>query len=285
MKYLQKCFYLLLFLLSLSHQSRSQEPGEESPQALSEEVYEKAKPAVVKIVSDEGKRIGAGVLLAVHTDGVGFLMTSYRMIAGRDKVAVILKNYPEPLLGYTVDKWIDFDTDLAIIAIKNFPPAQQMITLGDSRSAKINETYAAMGHLEGSDWTLIPLTLIDENEKQFALQPIDYIGFQGGPLLDEDGNMIGLVVNGDGKAAGEDHLTLAVKSSVIKPIIREWFKPVNLQQKWREKGAGFATWVWAVGGGVLGGTIAMAIAIAGGGDEGPRGLPPPPEPPPTGTGN
>jgi S1-C subfamily serine protease len=282
MKRIKKWFYTLFILSTASIPLMSQELMQESQQIISKEGYEKSAPAVVKIVSDEGKRIGAGVILAVHTDGVGFLLTSYRMIAGRDKVAVILRNYPEPLLGYTVDKWIDFDTDLAIVAIKDFPPGQPVITLGASKSAQIGETLTIIGHIEGKDWMAIPVDLIESNERRFALEPMEYTGFVGGPLLNADGDMIGLVVTGDEEGTEEDHLTLAVKSEVIKPIIKKWFKPIDLQQKWREKRGGFATWVWAVGGGVLGGTIVTAIAVAGGGDEGPRGLPRPPNPPPTG---
>ncbi|MFQ6112897.1 MAG: serine protease [bacterium] len=282
MKRIKKCFYFVLLFSILSVQSKSQEVSEESQQVITQKGYEKSAPTVVKLVSDEGKRIGAGVVLAVHTENIGFLLTSYRMIAGRDKVAVILKNYPEPLLGYTVDKWIDFDTDLAVVAIKNFPSGQPVTTLGESKSAQITKTFTVIGHIEGKDWMPIPLELIDSDDRRFALAPAQYTGLEGGPLLDEDGNMIGLIVSGEKEPAEEAHLTLAVKSSVIKRMIKEWFQPVELQQKWREKGGGLATWIWAVGGGVLGGTVATAIAIAGGGEEGPRGLPRPPEPPPTG---
>lgn len=279
MKLIKKWFFVLLILSTGNIQSRSQEVNEELQQVISKEGYEKSAPTVVKIVSDEGKRIGAGVILAVHTENVGFLLTSYRMVAGRDKVAVILKNYPEPLLGYTVDKWIDFDTDLAIVAIKEFPPGQPATTLGESKSAQIGDKFTIIGHMEGNDWMPIPVELIDFDERRFALEPKEYTGFEGGPLLNNDGNMIALIVTGEEEPAEEGYLTLAVKSSVIKPIIKEWFQPVDLQQKWREKGGGLATWIWAVGGGLLGSTVATAIAIAGGGEEAPRGLPRPPDPP------
>ena len=70
----------------------------------------------------------------MHKEQVGFILTSYSMVAGRDKVAVILKDYPDPLLGHTIDKWIDFDSDLAIVAIKNFPEGQPVISLQESKS-------------------------------------------------------------------------------------------------------------------------------------------------------
>ncbi|MFQ5824127.1 MAG: serine protease [bacterium] len=281
MKLIRNCFNMVLILSIGIFQSWAQEQSEEPQQVLTQKGYNKSAPAVIKLVTDEGKKIGTGVILGVHKDDVGFVLTSYSTVAGRDKVAIILKNYPEPLLGYTVDKWIDFDTELAVVAIKKFPPGQPVITFGGSKSAKVGETFTIIGHIEGSDWMPIPLELMDSNERRFALESSEYSGFEGGPLLNENGYMIGLIVSEEEEAAEKGRLTLAVKSNVIKPIINEWFQPIELKQKWHEKGAGLATWIWAVGGGVLGGTVATAIAIAGGGEEAHKGLPRPPEPPPT----
>ncbi|MFQ5603755.1 MAG: serine protease [bacterium] len=259
----------------------AQEQSEPSaPQAvLTQKGYDKTAPAVVKLIADEGKKIGAGVVLGIHKDGAGFVLTSYSMVAGREKVAVILRDYPDPLLGLIVDRWIDFDSDLAIVAVKNFPFTQPAIVFGESKSAHPGKTFTILGHATDYDWISIPVELTDSNENHFAFDTGHQTGIDGAPLIDNKGNMIGLIVSDDFESTEQGNITLAVKSRVIQPIISEWFKPINLQKKWREKSGGIATWIWAVGGSLLGGTVTTAILVAGGGEEAPRGLPRPPEPP------
>lgn len=270
---LQGIFWMLL-LTTLS--ANAQETIEPEP-VLTRNGYEKASPAVVKLVSDEGRKIGSGVILAVHKDGAGFVLTSYSMIAGRDKLAVILKNHDAPLLGQVVERWIDFDSDLAVVAVKNFPTDHVAVTIGETKSLKIGDAVTAIGHLDSSDWApvAVNLQLVDDRELSFTLPTPS--GMEGAPLVDDKGNMVGLIVS-DPLQSEQFELAKAVKASVIKPIVKEWFRPVALETRWRESGSGVATWVWAVGGGVLGGTVATAIAVSGG-DDSPRGLPSPPPPP------
>jgi len=135
-------------------QEQSEQPAtedQELKQVLSQEGYDKTSPSIVKMVTDAGRRIGTGILLAVHKDDVGFVLTSYSMVAGRDKVAIILKDHSDPLLGRVVDKWIDFDLDLAIIGIKDFPEGQEMITIGDDRKLETGKVVTAIAHAEDGD--------------------------------------------------------------------------------------------------------------------------------------
>ncbi|MFQ5709887.1 MAG: hypothetical protein ACE5HO_20725 [bacterium] len=270
---------LVIAAASLKAYAQEEEETQSPPQAISQRGYEKSAPAVVKLVADEGKKIGAGVILAVHEDNVGFILTSYDMVAGREKVAVILKNYPDPLLGHSVDKWIDFDSDLAIVAVKNFPADQPVICLQAPRTFQAGDNFTVVGHTDIDDWMPLPFKLELTNDTYLVFGTHEVEGIEGSPVLNEKGNMVGMVVLTTNEQSEEGQMVQAVKTRVIKPLIHNWFQPIKLQQKWCEKGNGVATWVWAVGGGVLGGTIATAIAVAGGGTENPRGLPRPPAPP------
>ncbi len=243
---------------------------------LSRNGFNKAAPAIVKLVSDEGRKIGAGVVLGVHKDGAGFVLTSYSMVAGRDKLAVIFRSHDEPLLGQVVERWIDFDSDLAVLAVKNFPTEQPTIVLGGNKSAKTGDVVTAIGHLDSSDWAPVAVKLEPPDDRLFTFGLSNPGGMEGAPLVDDKGNMIGLVVS-DPMEAEQFRLAKAVKTSVIKPILKEWFRPMALEKKWHESG-GISTWIWAVGGGVLGGSVATAVAVSGG-DGSPRGLPRPPQPP------
>ena len=256
----------------------AQEPQEEVAtleQVLTKKGYDQTAPAVVKLVSDEGRRIGAGVIVGLHENGVGFILTSYSLIAGRSKMAVIVKNHPDPLLGRVVERWIDFETDLAVIAVKNFPADPVMIRLRKKNIRAEGQTYTVVGHTETEDWIPIPVVVTESDERHVALSGLLVSGIEGAPLLDHDGSLLGLVISHDSE---EGDLTLAIKNTTIKPILDEWFKPIPLVQKWQERGSGLS-WVWAVGGGVLGASIATVIALSGGGEEAPAGLPQPPLPP------
>ncbi len=265
---------IILALLLAAFTAHAQEAL--SP-VLSRSGYDKSAPAVVKLVTDEGRKIGAGVVLGVHKDGAGFILTSYSMIAGRDKLAVLFKNFPEPLLGQVVERWIDFDSDLAIVAVKNFPPTEPAITLGETKAIDAGKVVTALGHLDSSDWAPVAVKLESATNRELAFALATPNGMEGAPLLDDKGNMIGLIIS-DPMEAEQFKFAKAVKISVIKPILKEWFQPVALKKQWRESSGGVATWIWAVGGGVLGGTMATAIAVSGG-DDSPRGLPRPPNPP------
>jgi len=283
MKLNKKITLIFLLITTLSKATAQEEsPAPEIQPVLSRANLDKSAPAVVKIVADEGRKIGAGVILGIHNDGVGFILTSYSLIAGRDKVAVIVKDYPDPLLGRVVDRWIDFDSDLAIVGVKNFPATAATITLGEPKSARAGSTVTLIAHTDDGDWQSIPIQLSDANERYFVFNAADLSNIDGSPLVDQNGSLIGLVLSDELLPAAEQTGTQAIKTSVIKPLVKEWFRPVALQKKWRESRGGFATWIWAVGGGVIGGTTATVIALAGGGEEAPRGLPRPPEPPATG---
>lgn len=250
-------------------------------QVITQEGYDRSAPAIVKLVADEGKKIGAGAVVAVHQDGVGFILTSYRMIGGRNKVAVILRDYPDPLLGYAVDRWIDFDTDVAIIAVKNFPENQPVICLQEHKDYGVGDTFTLIGHTDLDDWMPIPSKLQLTEMDHLIFTPVDYRGLEGTPVLNEDGHMVGLVVSTEAGEGEQASVAQALKVSAVKPLVKGWFTDIRLSQKWCEKGTGLATWVWAVGGTLLGGGIAAAVVVAGGDVDNIRPLPRPPAPPNT----
>ena len=129
--------FLLLIIISavqlIAQQGAAEQPQILEPEeAISKQGYKKAAPAVVKIVSDSGRKIGAGVILGVDEDGDGYVLTSYSTVDELNKVAIILNDHPDALLGRVVDKWIDFDLDLAVITIRNFPAAQTVVSIQDA---------------------------------------------------------------------------------------------------------------------------------------------------------
>lgn len=252
----------------------------DSYQVMTQEGYDQSSPSVVKIVSDAGRQIGNGILVAVHTEGIGFVLTSYSVISGHDKVAVILKNHPDGLLGHIVEKWVDYELNLAIIAVKNFPESQVMATFGRSKKASVDNVYTTISHNEIGDWYPNPTALIAEDDNYFTLNSTAFTELEGAPLMDEDGKIIAVVTSRNTPASNEGNFVSALKSDSVTPLLDEWFESIDLSQKWQVKGFIIAPWMWAVGGGVAGGAITTVIATRGGdGGGAPSGLPGPPPTP------
>lgn len=277
--------FAAIFAFSTTSTGWSQSELSGVKQILSQEGYDLTAPAVVKIVSDAGSRIGAGVTVGMTIDTktddyIGFILTSYSMVAGRDKVAIILKNHSGGLLGHVVDKWIDFDLDVAIVAVKNFPPDQPVVTLGKVKSPKPGDVFTAITHTEGGDWVPEPAELNNADETHLTFNVDRSLSLEGAPAVNEDGHVIGLFISNNTIGTGDIPLASAVRSSVFKPILKEWFNSIKLTQKWEEQSLGIAPWMWAVGGGIVGGGVATALAISGGDDNSNRPLPVAPDPPP-----
>jgi hypothetical protein len=249
----------------------------DSYQVMTQAGYDESSPAVVKIVSDAGRKIGNGIIVAANSEGIGFVLTSYSIVAGHDKVAVILKNHPDGLLGHYVERWVSFDLNLAIIAIKNFPGGQTMATFGRSKKASVDKVYTTVSHNEIGDWYPNPTSLISEDENYFTLNSSAFSELEGAPLMDKDGKIIAVVTSRNTPASNEGNFVSAIKSDAVTPLLDEWFQSIELSQKWQVKGFIVAPWMWVVGAGAAGGAITTVIATQGGdGGGAPRGLPGPP---------
>lgn len=248
-------------------------------QVLSQEGYDRVSPAIVKIVADGGKRIGGGVILGVHKDNVGFILTTYSMVAGRNKVAVILKNYSDALLGQVVEQYIDFDLDLAVLAIKDFPEDQVVIKLAEPNKVEIGDVLTTISHTDDGDWIPIPSELNNLDDINLILGVNQNSGYSGTPIVDKNGNMLAIITGDEAINTSAIPLVSGVRTDILKPILNEWFERLEMSQKWKTQGFFIPVWMMAVGGGVLGGAVATVIAVNNGDGGGSRGLSAPPAPP------
>lgn len=275
------CAFTLCFilLLSLPGQTRPKSPKPRGP--LTESGYNKSVPSVVKLMADHGQRVGAGVIVGIQKNGGGLVLTSYSMVAGQDEVAVVVRNGFEPLVGQVHNPWIDLNLDIAMVLVHNFPPGLSPISFKQEKLPLVGETLTLIGHAGDQDWGPIEIQISDENQKRMECSLGKFTGIDGAPLVDETGTMIGLTVSDAVQKSTENHVALAVKTGAIKPVVNGWLKSLALRSKWRERKDGVATWIWALGGGVLGGAVTAAILITGGGSDNVFGLPRPPQPPDT----
>lgn len=186
-------------------------------------IYEKCSPAVVNIntqvtgvnwflepiIQDGGS--GSGSII----DKRGYVLTNVHVIKNASKIYVSLSDgtqYEAQIIGQ------DSDSDLAVI---KFNPPQgtelQTIPFGDSAKLKVGQKVIAIGNPYGFDRTMTtgiisalgrPIKDSSTNriirnmiQTDTAINP----GNSGGPLLDTNGNMIGIntiIYSNSGSSAG-----------------------------------------------------------------------------------
>ncbi len=202
-------------------------------------VYKKAGPAVVLILgSDDGKSGSGGTGSIITHDGK--VITNAHVVINKDHVYktiyVFLKppkltgdtrrdlsnRYKARLISYSPAE----ELDLALLQIENAPPNLPTIDFADPDSVGIGDDAVAIGHPEqGGLWTLTTgavSTVIAnfagvKGKHVFQTEASVNHGNSGGPLLDDQGNMIGINTMVARRGAGGSVITdvnFALKSSV-----------------------------------------------------------------------
>jgi len=177
-------------------------------------IVEQARPAIVNIhgqktlaPSDDGYRPGEtpqrvnGMGTGVVIDERGFIITNHHVVEGVAKIQVTLhdgSSYVATLISH------DPKTDLAIIRI-NTPDKLPVINIGTSSDLMPGETVVAVGNAYGYEHTVTvgiisalhrTVQVSDAQDYRDLIQTDASInpGNSGGPLLNIDGEMIGINV-------------------------------------------------------------------------------------------
>lgn len=182
---------LLLLLLILGCQPVKEASLDTQSQVTEEfvAVAEKAIPAVVSI--EAGAATGSGFII----DKEGRIITNYHVI---DKAPTLRVYLPDKRIFSAQVIGFDAETDVALIKIKgdNLPVA----TLGDSDNLKIGQKVAAIGSPFGLESTITTGIVSAKHRSRGHTIYRDFIqtdanvnpGNSGGPLVDLDGNVIGI---------------------------------------------------------------------------------------------
>lgn len=168
------------------------------------EIYEKANPGVVaiQVLTENGDAAGSGFVF----DEEGHIITNFHVVDGITDLEV---DFPS---GYKVRGEVigtDLDSDLAVIKVEAPPEELHPLPLGDSSQLKVGQTVVAIGspfRFNGTMTTGIIsslgrtldsirtapggdfFTAGDLIQTDAAINP----GNSGGPLLNLDGEVIGI---------------------------------------------------------------------------------------------
>ncbi|MGH2497452.1 MAG: S1C family serine protease [Ktedonobacteraceae bacterium] len=179
-------------------------------------IFDAAKPAIVQ-VRTEGRGGGTGIL--INEDGR--LLTNNHVVARDDaKVEVLLadgRSFPAIVLQRNPR------LDLALLKIEG--DNLKTLSLGDSTKLRVGEWVFAIGHPWGQRWvvtagimsTMRTAKLADDLTTHYIQSDVGLApGNSGGPLLNADGQVVGInamIFGGD--------LSVAIPSSVVSGWLAE----------------------------------------------------------------
>lgn len=209
---------------------------------------EKISPAVVQVLSDAYSPVSetpgsptayeqataSGMLLSAD----GYIVTNSHVVKGSTKIQVVLPNsesgvkrasvvHPQGrrLLAKLIG--LDRESDLAVLKIegKNLPH----LTLADSDSIRQGQLVLAFGSPFGLQNSMA-MGIVSAVARQLeADDPMIYIqsdvpinpGNSGGPMVDVEGNVIGVNTMIISESGGNEGVGLAVPSNIVKTVTEQ----------------------------------------------------------------
>jgi putative serine protease PepD len=191
------------------------------------QVYDGAKDAVAFIAAASAEGQGTGSGFVVSSDGL--IVTNQHVVDGATEVAVKIGTDGEQLPAEIVG--VDASQDLALLDVE----AEDLPTLelGDSDGVEVGDATYAIGNPFGLDHTLTTgvvsavgrdlqapngATISGGIQTDAALNP----GNSGGPLLDADGNVIGVnaqIATGGGEGGGNVGIGFAIPADTAAEFV------------------------------------------------------------------
>jgi S1-C subfamily serine protease len=175
--------------------------------------------------------IGSGVIF----DASGWILTNHHVVAGSDKLTVKLKDGRE--FDGTV-YGIDSLTDLAIVKVDahDLPTAR----IGDSSAIKVGQLAIAIGSPLGTYTNTVTSGIISALGRSITVQSgrINNLiqtdaainpGNSGGPLLDGNGNVVGINTAVAGSAQG---IGFAIPINIARPMMQQALAGEKLARPW-----------------------------------------------------
>jgi serine protease Do len=170
----------------------------------------------------ELKALGTGMLIDHH----GNILTNNHVVAGATEIQVQLadgKTFPAKVVG------TDPKTDLAVIRI-SADEKLPVVTFGDSDNLVVGDWVVAIGHPRGLDQT-VTQGIISAKHRRGVLNPSsyqDYLqtdaainpGNSGGPLLNLEGQVIGVNAAIASQSGGFEGIGFAIPSNMAVHVAR-----------------------------------------------------------------
>ena len=203
--------------------------AEDPPSA--EAIVEMVMPSIVAIRAETPSGVSAGTGFVVNSSGV--IVTNLHVIEGARRAAIKLHSGEQ----YTKVMVASYDEgrDLAILRIPGFDlPA---LKLGNSDNVKVGSTAYAIGNPLGLEESVTrgivsSIRVGDDGTKVIQTDSAVSPGNSGGPLINEDGEVIGIVTF---KVRGGESLNFAVPINYARALL-DFETLITLDELARELG-------------------------------------------------
>jgi S1-C subfamily serine protease len=199
-------------------------------QITSESVVE--TPSIFGTQREVQRALGSGFVI----DKDGHILTNYHVVAGARSVRVSFSNR-DNVKAEVVGQ--DPATDVAVLKVDEQPSALDPLPLGNSATARVGDPVVAIGNpfgFERSVTTGIVSALQRQINSQQPGTEIDHViqtdaainhGNSGGPLLDDQGRVIGIntaIFTGSSAEQGNVGIGFAIPINTVKKVASELIK-------------------------------------------------------------
>jgi 2-alkenal reductase len=224
------------------------------------DLYSAVNPAVVNITvftESDGFLLPEGQGSGFVIDEEGDIVTNAHVVHGSEEVEVTFydgSTFTAEVLGE------DLNSDLAVVKVAKLPEGITPLTLGDMDDLAVGQAVVAIGNPFGLEGTLTlgiisalgrtipaltPYSIPQSIQTDAAINP----GNSGGPLLNMDGEVIGVnaQIETDGTSRSNLGVGFAIPVSIVKNVVPELIAD------------GAYEWAWF---GVRGGNVTPALVEA-----------------------
>lgn len=250
----QRKISLMIIGLLLNLSPAFSQSLDETITKIPDEIYRRARPAVVKIIADNGKRSGAGLVVGKTQKGLAIILTANEIVTGfENKLTIQLDNRTEPVKAQVIlEKWRTPNIVLLAVRAKTLP-LSPTLRYNPSAALAAGDKVAVLG---------FPNTpFISQNRGQILRRDVDWLtlgfavpeGQSGGPLLDASGRVVGLALS-RGSSRGE-----GIPINALQTQLDRWLGNVPLAERWRPQTENKRWFGWLIGTALL---IATGTAVA-----------------------
>ncbi len=192
------------------------------------DLYHGARQAVVRIQARRG--LGAGVIV----DERGYAITNAHVVADHT-VVLVESSSGESTAGRVV--YANPAIDLALVALAPVNHPWMPMMLQDAAKPKVGSDVYIIGHPVGLGWSVSrgiisgyreagEIAAIPMIQTDAAISP----GNSGGPIVDGDGRIVGIVVS-KMAGGGVENVAFGIPASVVREFIAEHLPGAEVPQQ------------------------------------------------------
>lgn len=198
-----------------------------------QEIYRRAGPGVVQIsalTGDQGEQqaLGSGFVI----DKAGHIVTNYHVVQDAEEIRVGFSGRDDAVAATLVGS--DPSSDIAVLAVDLPATALTPLALGDSDAVDVGDIVVAIGNPFGLDRT-VTAGIVSAIQREITAPngfPIDHViqtdaainrGNSGGPLLDGNGQVIGVnsQIETGGYTEGNVGVGFAVPINTVEEVVSQ----------------------------------------------------------------